>query len=63
MHFSFLQVVTVVAALTRSMSVTAQCASLGQACGTTSPTDDACCGDLYCGPIKSGSSSTYCRQL
>ncbi|KAG2118206.1 uncharacterized protein F5147DRAFT_670462 [Suillus discolor] len=47
MHFSFLRVVAVVAALTRSMSVTAQCASSGQACGTTSPTGLICCGDLY----------------
>ncbi|KAG1797177.1 hypothetical protein EV424DRAFT_1442805 [Suillus variegatus] len=34
MHFSFLQVVAVVAALTRSMS----------ACGKTSPGDLVCCG-------------------
>ncbi|KAG1794172.1 uncharacterized protein HD556DRAFT_1371408 [Suillus plorans] len=57
MHFSFLRVVAVVAALTRSMSVTAQCASSGQACGTTSSTGLICCGDLYCGPIVSMSHS------
>ncbi|KAG1896937.1 uncharacterized protein F5891DRAFT_1051822 [Suillus fuscotomentosus] len=48
MHFSFLRVVAVVTALTRSMSVTAsQCASLGQACGTTNPTGLICCDDLF----------------
>ncbi|KAG1799454.1 uncharacterized protein HD556DRAFT_1347984 [Suillus plorans] len=53
MHFSFLRVVAAVAALTRSMSVTAQyCANLGQACGRTSPQDLLCCGDLICGPLR-----------
>ncbi|KAG1844768.1 hypothetical protein C8R48DRAFT_735250 [Suillus tomentosus] len=48
MHFSFFRVVAVVAVLTRSMSVTASpCASLGQACGTTSPTGLICCDDLF----------------
>ncbi|KAG1875901.1 hypothetical protein C8R48DRAFT_690175 [Suillus tomentosus] len=62
MHFSFLQVVAVIAALTRSMSVTAQCADVGHPCSRTSPTDDTCCGDLYCGPIASSSSATFCRE-
>ncbi|KAG1794174.1 uncharacterized protein HD556DRAFT_1371423 [Suillus plorans] len=57
MYFSFLQVVAVVAALSKSMSVTAQCASLGQACGKTSPTGLACCDDLFCGPTVSMSRS------
>ncbi|KAG2103789.1 uncharacterized protein F5147DRAFT_705596, partial [Suillus discolor] len=53
MHFSFLRVVTVVAALTKSTSVTAaKCAIIGQACGTTSPTGLICCDDLFCGPLR-----------
>ncbi|KAG2046055.1 hypothetical protein BDR06DRAFT_236807 [Suillus hirtellus] len=57
MHFSFLLVVAVVAALTRSMSVTAQCATLGQACGTTSHTGLMCCDSLFCEPTVSISRS------
>ncbi|KAG1798424.1 uncharacterized protein HD556DRAFT_1350337 [Suillus plorans] len=58
MHFSFLRVVAVVAALTRSTSVTAaKCAIIGQACGTTSPTGLICCDDMFCGPTVSMSRS------
>ncbi|KAG2107917.1 uncharacterized protein F5147DRAFT_695687 [Suillus discolor] len=52
MHFSFLRVVAVVAALTRFMSVTAQsCAAVAQACGKSSPQNLSCCGGLTCTPL------------
>ncbi|KAG1799453.1 uncharacterized protein HD556DRAFT_1347969 [Suillus plorans] len=63
MHFSFLRVVAVVAALTGSMSVTAQsCASVGQACGKTSPVGLSCCSGLSCTPVVSISRSLCIRN-
>ncbi|KAG2084748.1 uncharacterized protein F5147DRAFT_670435 [Suillus discolor] len=64
MHFSFLRVVAVVAALTRSMSVTAQqCALLGVACGPTSPEGFGCCGDYVCPPLRLVPVRKYPRVL
>ncbi|KAG1794415.1 uncharacterized protein HD556DRAFT_1370223 [Suillus plorans] len=63
MHFSFLRVVAVVAALTRSMSVTAQlCGTVGNACGKSSPEGTVCCGDLLCNPAVSMSRSLCIRN-
>ncbi|KAG1828518.1 hypothetical protein EV424DRAFT_1385392 [Suillus variegatus] len=54
MHFSFIRVIAVVAALTRIMPVSADwCAPLGHACGPTSPERlDCCVGPLVCPPLR-----------
>ncbi|KAG2109408.1 uncharacterized protein F5147DRAFT_693250 [Suillus discolor] len=49
MHFSYLRVVAVVAALTRIIPVSADwCAPLDRACGPTSPEGLTCCIGLVC---------------
>ncbi|KAG1794156.1 uncharacterized protein HD556DRAFT_1371319 [Suillus plorans] len=65
MHFSFIRVIAVVAALTRIMPVSADwCAPLGHACGPTSPERlDCCVGPLVCPPLRLVPVRKYHRVL